>query len=47
MRNLITILGVQFPINEKRLTPPQTEIILSYTNAIKEDKAKAEKILKI
>lgn len=43
---MITILGVQFPVEEKRLTPPQTEIIKAYTTAIQKGKAEATKLLK-
>jgi len=46
-KNIIIILGVQIPINEMRLTPPKSEIILSYTNAIKEGKETAKRILKM
>jgi hypothetical protein len=44
---MITILGVQIPVNEKRFTPPQTEVILSYTNAIRDGKETAKRILKM
>ncbi len=44
---MITILGVQFPVEEKKLTPPQTEIIKSYTNAIEKGKLEAAKLLKL
>jgi hypothetical protein len=44
---MITILGIAFPVDNKKLTPPQTEIIQSYTSAIEKGKKEAFKLLKI
>lgn len=44
---MINILGVQIPIENIKLTPPKTEVILSYIQAIKDGKKEAEKKLKM
>ncbi len=44
---MITILGVPFPVDHKRLVPPQTEVIQSYTDAIEKGKKEAFKLLKM
>lgn len=43
---MINILGVQFPTGGAILRAPKTEIVLSYTKAMREGKGEAKKVLK-
>lgn len=42
---MVTISGVQFQTDGKRLTAPRSTVVLSYLKAVKDGKSLAQKIL--
>lgn len=43
---MITMLGVQFPVTNKTLVAPKSEVVVSYLKAAKEGKGLAKEYFK-